>query len=129
MYVRVLHIHPLPSNVFYPQKSSGAAALRSSYLRVIHLERSSPGGTSSAGNPFGVQFTPEEEEEFAQMARSEGFYERFVKSIAPSIFGSHGMLCLDGTTGIASVFLADCWGRHQEGHRLPTVWRFEENPS
>ena len=41
-------------------------------------------------NPFGVQFTPEEEEEFGDMARSEGFYERFAKSVGPSIYGSLG---------------------------------------
>lgn len=43
-------------------------------------------------NPFGLQFSPEEEEEFGEMARSEGFYERFAKSVAPSIFGSLGEL-------------------------------------
>lgn len=41
-------------------------------------------------NPFGLQFTPEEEEEFGEMARSDGFYERFSRSVAPSIFGSIG---------------------------------------
>jgi DNA replication licensing factor MCM5 len=45
-----------------------------------------------ASNPFGVQFTPEEEEEFGEMARSEGFYERFSKSVGPSIYGSLGSL-------------------------------------
>ncbi|KAI0322316.1 MCM2/3/5 family-domain-containing protein [Amylostereum chailletii] len=70
-------------------KSAGAAALRSTYLRLVHLELSSPSAAGSSGfNPFGVQFTPEEEEEFGEMARSDGFYERFAKSVAPSIFGS-----------------------------------------
>ena len=74
------------------QKSSGASALRTPYLRVIHLELSSPSAAGSGGaNPFGVQFTPEEEEEFGEMARSEDFYERFAKSVAPSIFGNLGM--------------------------------------
>ncbi|KAJ7630567.1 MCM-domain-containing protein [Roridomyces roridus] len=68
-------------------KNAGAAALRQPYLRVVHLELSS-GPTNGSSNPFGVQFTPEEEEEFGAMARSEGFYERFAKSVAPSIFGS-----------------------------------------
>ncbi|TDL28779.1 ATP dependent DNA helicase [Rickenella mellea] len=69
--------------------TSGATALRNPYLRVIHLEMSSPSTSGSGGsNPFGVQFTPEEEEEFGEMARSEGFYERFAKSVAPSIYGS-----------------------------------------
>jgi DNA replication licensing factor MCM5 len=47
----------------------------------------SPGGTAGI-NPFGAQYTAEEEEEFQEMARSEGFYERFARSVAPSIFGS-----------------------------------------
>ena len=41
-------------------------------------------------NPFGQQFTPEEEEEFGEMARSENFYEKFAASVAPSIYGSIG---------------------------------------
>ncbi|KAJ6519457.1 MCM-domain-containing protein [Mycena sanguinolenta] len=70
-------------------KNAGAAALRQPYLRVVHLELSSgPTGSSGGSNPFGVQFTPEEEEEFGAMARSEGFYERFAKSVGPSIYGS-----------------------------------------
>ncbi|KAF9015018.1 MCM-domain-containing protein [Cyathus striatus] len=69
-------------------KNSGPAALRQPYLRVVHIEMSSPSGGSGGSNPFGVQFTPDEEEEFGEMARSEGFYERFAKSVAPSIFGS-----------------------------------------
>lgn len=57
----------------------------------MHLELSSPSSGGSGGsNPFGVQFTPEEEEEFGEMARSEGFYERFAKSVGPSIYGSLG---------------------------------------
>jgi len=51
---------------------------------------SSPTTGGGASNPFGVQFTPEEEEEFGDMARSEGFYERFAKSVGPSIYGSLG---------------------------------------
>jgi DNA replication licensing factor MCM5 len=55
------------------------------------LELSSPSSGAAGGlNPFGVQFTPEEEEEFGDMARSEGFYERFAKSVGPSIYGSLG---------------------------------------
>ncbi|PAV21848.1 MCM-domain-containing [Pyrrhoderma noxium] len=70
------------------KSGGGAAALRNPYLRVIHLELSSPTTASGGSNPFGVQFSPEEEEEFGQMARSENFYERFAKSVAPSIYGS-----------------------------------------
>ena len=50
----------------------------------------SPAGAGGT-NPFGAQFTPQQEEEFEEMARSDGFYERFAKSVAPSIFGSLGM--------------------------------------
>lgn len=53
----------------------------------------SPAGAGGA-NPFGAQFTPQQEEEFEEMARSDGFYERFAKSVAPSIFGSLGMLSI-----------------------------------
>ncbi|TEB39338.1 ATP dependent DNA helicase [Coprinellus micaceus] len=76
-------------STFQSQKTRGAgpAALRQPYLRVIHLETMSPGGTAGI-NPFGAQYTAEEEEEFQEMARSEGFYERFARSVAPSIFGS-----------------------------------------
>ena len=46
--------------------------LRTPYLRVVHLELSSPSASGAGGlNPFGVQFTPEEEKEFNEMARSE----------------------------------------------------------
>lgn len=72
------------------QKSAGPAALRQPYLRLVHIEMSSPTAGGGASNPFGVQFTPEEEEEFGDMARSEGFYERFAKSVGPSIYGSLG---------------------------------------
>ncbi|THH17389.1 hypothetical protein EW146_g3400 [Bondarzewia mesenterica] len=70
-------------------RSATASALRTPYIRLVHLELSSPSAAGAGGlNPFGLQFTPEEEEEFGEMARSEGFYERFAKSVAPSIFGS-----------------------------------------
>ncbi|KAH7929390.1 MCM-domain-containing protein [Leucogyrophana mollusca] len=70
-------------------KSAGPAALRQPYLRLVHIEMSSPSaGGGGASNPFGAQFSPEEEEEFGEMARSEGFYERFAKSVGPSIYGS-----------------------------------------
>ncbi|KAK7468656.1 minichromosome maintenance protein 5 [Stygiomarasmius scandens] len=70
-------------------RGEGAAATHRPYLRVVHLEFSSPAAVGSGGgNPFGVQFTPEEEEEFGEMARSDGFYERFASSVGPSIYGS-----------------------------------------
>jgi len=104
------------------QKSAGASALRTPYLRVVHLELSSP-STSGAGglNPFGVQFTPEEEEEFNEMARSEGLYERFAKSVAPSIFGSLG-------TFVMSLWIPGSrHSRYQESHCLSSLWWIKED--
>ncbi|EPQ60991.1 MCM-domain-containing protein [Gloeophyllum trabeum ATCC 11539] len=69
-------------------KGSSSSALRTPYLRLVHLELSSATGAAGGSNPFGVQFSPEEEEEFGEMARSEGFYERFARSVGPSIYGS-----------------------------------------
>lgn len=77
--------------IIFLQKNAGPAALRQPYLRVVHMELASPASNGRGGsNPFGVQFTPEEEEEFGEMARSENFYEKFAKSVAPSIYGSVG---------------------------------------
>ncbi|KZW02110.1 MCM-domain-containing protein [Exidia glandulosa HHB12029] len=67
-------------------KGSAGAATRNPYLRLINIELQSANGVT--GSPFGTAFSPEEEEEFMHMARSEGFYERFAASVAPSIFGS-----------------------------------------
>lgn len=63
--------------------------MRQPYLRVLHMELASAGGAAGT-NPFGVQFSPEDEEEFSEMARTDGFYEIFAKSVAPSIYGSLG---------------------------------------
>ncbi|KAF8321331.1 MCM-domain-containing protein [Clavulina sp. PMI_390] len=74
-------------STFNPGKSRGSgAAVRQPYLRLLHLELDT-GGTPGT-TAFGSRFTPEEEEEFTQMARSEGFYERFAASVAPSIYGA-----------------------------------------
>jgi hypothetical protein len=83
---------------------------------------SSPSASGASGlNPFGVQFSPEEEEEFNAMARSEGFYERFSTSVAPSIFGSLGTFCLTTLYTSASHLT-----RYQEGYFLPSLWRIKE---
>lgn len=63
-------------------KGASAVALRTPYLRVLGLEIDSD--KSGATH----HFTPEEEDEFAAMARSNGFYDRFAESIAPSIYGN-----------------------------------------
>ncbi|KAG0654141.1 minichromosome maintenance protein 5 [Rhodotorula mucilaginosa] len=59
-------------------------ALRTPYLRVLGLEvdREGAGG-------FGARnFTAEEEEEFEKLAKQPDIYEKFSRSIAPSIFGN-----------------------------------------
>lgn len=54
-------------------------------------------------------FTAEEEQEFAEMARGEGFYERFAGSIAPSIFGNGGKFL--------SLFILGTRGEKEKGKR------------
>ncbi|ODN98304.1 minichromosome maintenance protein 5 (cell division control protein 46) [Cryptococcus wingfieldii CBS 7118] len=75
-------------STFAPQsrseKTSGAPALRQPYLRVLGIELDTS-ATSTSGSRV---FTPEEEEEFQQLARSDALYERFANSVAPSIFGN-----------------------------------------
>jgi len=44
--------------------------------------------TTLSSSPGSKAFTPEEEEEFQQLARSDGLYERFASSVAPSIYGN-----------------------------------------
>lgn len=70
---------------YLQQKTSGAPALRQPYLRVLGIELD-----SSAASSGTRVFTPEEEEEFQQLARSDGLYERFANSVAPSIYGNLG---------------------------------------
>ncbi|CAD6584776.1 MAG: minichromosome maintenance protein 5 [Cyphobasidiales sp. Tagirdzhanova-0007] len=64
------------------RSKGGAIALRTPYLRVLGLEVDNDKTGSKRS------FAPEEEDEFAAMARSNGFYERFAESIAPSIYGN-----------------------------------------
>lgn len=66
-------------------QKGNAVSLREPYLRIIGFEIDADGRGSGTRS-----FTPEEEEEFGQMARSEDFYDRFAASIAPSIFGNTG---------------------------------------
>lgn len=72
------------------KNTSGAPALRTPYLRVLGIELD----TSLSTSPGSRAFSPEEEEEFQQLSRSEGLYERFSKSVAPSIFGNDGQSLL-----------------------------------
>ena len=109
----------------FVQKSAGAAALRKPYIRLVHLELSSPSSGGPGGlNPFGLHFTPEEEEEFGEMARSDGFYERFAKSVAPSIFGSLGA-CF--SCSLESQTPTDLACRYQKSNHLSLVWRLKKD--
>lgn len=72
------------------RNTSGAPALRQPYLRVLGFEADA----SSASGPGNKSFSAEEEEEFLRLSRSDDLYERFAKSVAPSIFGSLGELPL-----------------------------------
>ena len=77
-------------STFAPSKgksTAGAPALRQPYLRVQGIELD-----SSLSSPGSKAFTPEEEEEFQQLGRSDNLYERFASSVAPSIYGNLGEL-------------------------------------
>ncbi|KAG0170098.1 minichromosome maintenance protein 5 [Apophysomyces sp. BC1034] len=64
-------------------KSTGAAAVRTPYIRVVGLQIDQH--NSGRGKPV---FTHAEEEEYLRMARQPDLYETFAASIAPSIFGN-----------------------------------------
>lgn len=69
-------------------------ALRSAYLRVCHLELSTGESVSSGALLGGQRWTAAEEEDFAELSRYRdekgGIFERFARSVAPSIYGSEG---------------------------------------
>ncbi|KAG8759606.1 minichromosome maintenance protein 5 [Serendipita sp. 396] len=82
-------------STFAPKGKSGKGAgpaLRSSYLRVCHLELSSGESVSEGGLLGGQRWTAAEEEDFAEMSRYRdekgGIFERFARSVAPSIYGN-----------------------------------------
>jgi DNA replication licensing factor MCM5 len=67
------------------QKSTGAAAVRTPYIRIVGLEVDQH--NSGRGKPH---FTDAEEEEFIRMSRQHDLYETLTGSLAPSIFGNEG---------------------------------------
>ncbi|KAJ9112640.1 hypothetical protein QFC19_000660 [Naganishia cerealis] len=74
-------------STYAPAKSktnAGAPALRQPYLRILGLELDTSTSSAHSGSR---SFSPEEEEEFLKFSRSDDLYERFAKSVAPSIFG------------------------------------------
>ncbi|KAI8335322.1 MCM2/3/5 family-domain-containing protein [Chlamydoabsidia padenii] len=64
-------------------KSTGAAAVRTPYIRVVGLQMDQH--NSSRGRAV---FTDTEEEEYIRMSRQPDLFETFASSIAPSIFGN-----------------------------------------
>ncbi|KAI8083069.1 MCM2/3/5 family-domain-containing protein [Halteromyces radiatus] len=64
-------------------KSTGAAAVRTPYIRVVGLQIDQH--NSNRGRAV---FTDAEEEEYIRMSRQPDLYETFSTSIAPSIFGN-----------------------------------------
>ncbi|KAI9028192.1 MCM2/3/5 family-domain-containing protein [Phycomyces nitens] len=64
-------------------KSTGAAAVRTPYIRIIGLQ------VDKHNNGRGkAVFTDTEEEEYIKMSRQPDLYKTFAASIAPSIFGN-----------------------------------------
>lgn len=61
------------------------------------------------------------------MARSEGFYERFAKSVAPSIFGSLGSQTGNPVHVFSYSYSLTISGRYQEGHYVSAHGRLEED--
>lgn len=62
------------------------AAIRTPYLKVLGVQTEADLLRSTGG--LNRIFSEEEEEEFIALSRTPNLYERFVKSIAPSIYGN-----------------------------------------
>ncbi|KAI9105792.1 MCM2/3/5 family-domain-containing protein [Phlyctochytrium arcticum] len=89
-------------------KTKGAVAVRSPYLRVVGMQ------VDVDGNGRGTRaFSEEEEEAFLRMSRREGLYEEFAASIAPSIYGSE-----DIKKAIACLLFSGSKKRLPDGMRL-----------
>ena len=67
-------------------KAGPGAAIRSSYLQVLGVKHGFESRDSSGRSL--QSFSAEEEEEFRELAREDGIFERLAKSIAPAIYGS-----------------------------------------
>ena len=63
-----------------------SAGIRYPYVRVIAMEVDRE-GSGRSGSLIGHMFTPEEEEEYRNLASDPNVYEKIAKSIAPSIYG------------------------------------------
>ncbi|PVG02644.1 putative CDC46-cell division control protein [Serendipita vermifera] len=112
-------------STFSPKGKSGKGAgpaLRSSYLRVCHLELSSGESVSSTALLGGQRWTAAEEEEFAEMARYRddkgGIFERFARSVAPGIYGNDGKFPLDIKKSVACLLMGGSKKMLPDGMRL-----------
>lgn len=74
------------------QGIANTAAIRNPYIKVLGISAERDGlavlGGGQESSSFGGRFTQEEEEEFIELSRMPDLYERFAKSIAPSIYGN-----------------------------------------
>jgi DNA replication licensing factor MCM5 len=89
-------------------KEASAVAIRNPYIRVVGIQTD----LEHDGRRNTV-FTPEEEEEFAAMARTPNLFEKFAGSIAPSIYGN-----LDIKKAIACLLVGGCKKVLPDGVRL-----------
>lgn len=60
------------------------SGIRAPYLRVVGIQVE----TSGAGRSDHFHFQPQEERQFADLAKNPDVYKIITKSIAPSIYGS-----------------------------------------
>jgi DNA replication licensing factor MCM5 len=92
LFALFFHLHGSLIDIISCEQKSANPTFRQPYLRLLHFELDNSLSGGSGIGLGGARFTPEEEEEFREMARTDGFYERFAGSVAPSIFGTLGKL-------------------------------------
>jgi hypothetical protein len=68
-------------------------------------------------------FSAQEEEEFLAIARRPNFYNEFIGSLAPQIYGSDGKITSYHLFFILMKLHSCLSIRYQEGNCLPLVWR------
>jgi DNA replication licensing factor MCM5 len=66
------------------RNQAGSAAVRTPYIRVVGIQVDSD-GVGRAGSTF----TPQEEEQFHELAREPDIFDKMAKSIAPAISGGY----------------------------------------
>lgn len=82
----------------------GEVALKSPYLHVLGLQVDPDANGSNAR-----AFTSQQEEEFLAISKRPNYYEEFISSLAPQIYGS------DGISGMITI-------RYQESYCVFIVW-------